>query len=383
MKLELGITSSDFQKNYFGVKPLLIRGAVSPSLITWQAANEVFGRCDVLSKDFKLSHGGPVDKSLYVEPYMDIGVLRHRLIKPVVYDYLRDGSTLIANKIKNEPLIDSLAKQICRFTGQQVVSSIYAAFGTRDSFRAHWDTRDVFAIQLIGRKRWTVYEPSLPYPIYTQQSKDYEHAYPCPDQPCMDFVLEAGDVFYLPRGWWHNPLPLGEPTFHLSVGTFPPLAHNYLAWAVEQAKSYVELRKPLSEWDQSQDTIQAMASHIAAFLANSDNYRRFQDEHLAAARLDSSLAIETLGSPGDTTLPDEQRLRLCAIALHGMDKKYLIANGTRVDFDESSLSVIQSIAHTPGITVGELLSQHQAIAPKKIRSLVTELCRQDVLEPVF
>jgi hypothetical protein len=126
-----------------------------------------------------------------------------------------------------------------------------------------------------------------------------------------------------------------------------------------------------------------MASHIAAFLANSDNYRRFQDEHLAAARLDSSLAIETLGSPGDTTLPDEQRLRLCAIALHGMDKNYLIANGTRVDLDESSLSVIQSIAQTPGIAVGELLSQHQAIAPKKIRTLVTELCRQDVLEPVF
>ena len=39
-----------------------------------------------------LSHTGLVPKSRYVERYRDIGDLRHRLIKPVVYDYLRWGN---------------------------------------------------------------------------------------------------------------------------------------------------------------------------------------------------------------------------------------------------------------------------------------------------
>ncbi|WP_304349551.1 hypothetical protein [Comamonas testosteroni] len=73
-----------------------------------------------LQKISNLSHNGLVPKSRYVERYRDIGDLRHRLIKPVVYDYLRDGATLIANKIKNEPIIDSLAWQIGIFTGQPV-----------------------------------------------------------------------------------------------------------------------------------------------------------------------------------------------------------------------------------------------------------------------
>ncbi|WP_432653581.1 JmjC domain-containing protein [Pseudomonas aeruginosa] len=34
-----------------------------------------------------------------------------------------------------------------------MVSSAYLAFGKKSSFRCHWDTRDVFAIQLIGGGR--------------------------------------------------------------------------------------------------------------------------------------------------------------------------------------------------------------------------------------
>lgn len=120
MKIELGISSEDFQREYFGAKPLLVRSAFSPSLFSWRDANGIFGRCNVFAEDFKLSHNGLVPNSRYVERYRDIGDLRHRLIKPVVYDYLRDGATLIANKIKNEPIIDSLAWQIGIFTGQPV-----------------------------------------------------------------------------------------------------------------------------------------------------------------------------------------------------------------------------------------------------------------------
>lgn len=382
IQIDLGMSVDEFHKSYFGKQPLLVKNACRHEAFSWREANEIFERRDVLSSDFKLMHDGIVEKFKYVESYWDVGEQRHRLIKSAVYDYLRDGATLIANKIKGEPVVESISRQVGSITGHQIVSSAYVAFGTRDSFRAHWDTRDVFAVQLIGRKRWLVYEPSLPYPVYTQQSKDYERAFPCPDQPCMDFVLEAGDVFYLPRGWWHNPIPLGEATFHLSLGVFPPLAVQYLAWAVEQSQSFVEARKSVGEWNESKEIIVAMSKYIADFLASSENYRQFQDDFLAATRLDSSLDLDTLGNPSRSGIRDEHCVQVCASAFHSLNRRYLIANGTKVNLDDSGLAILRSVARTPGISVGELLGRHPDIMPVKMRMLITALCRQDVMEIV-
>ncbi|MFC3607481.1 hypothetical protein [Stutzerimonas tarimensis] len=124
-----------------------MKGAVSSNDFSWRDANEIFERSNVASNDFKLSCDGIRPKHEYVESYWDIGTLRHRLIKPVVYDYLRNGATLIANKIANEPKVNQFARRVAEFTGRQVVSSAYAAFGERDSFRCHWNTRDVIAVR--------------------------------------------------------------------------------------------------------------------------------------------------------------------------------------------------------------------------------------------
>ncbi|MCY1268882.1 Cupin superfamily protein [compost metagenome] len=272
MNIALDISFPEFFGQYQEKKPLLVKGAVSIDHFSWHDANEIFDRADVASNDFKLSYDGIRPKHEYVESYLDIGTLRHRLIKPVVYDYLKKGATLIANKLVNEPKVDALARQIADFTGRQTVTSAYAAFGERDSFRAHWDTRDVFVIQLIGRKRWIVYEPSFESPLYMQQSKDVEQHYPCPKEPYMDFILEAGDVFYLPRGWWHNPLPIGEETFHLAVGTFPAYATDYMEWALRQLPSFVGARKSLSTWDADKENLASVGRYIDDFINDPDNY---------------------------------------------------------------------------------------------------------------
>lgn len=145
--------------------------------------NALFERCNVADDSFKLAYEGIRPKHEYVERYLDIGTPRYRLIKPAVYAYMRKCATLIANRIKHEPKFSAFARAVGTFAGRQVVSSVYATFGQRSSFRCHWDTRDVFAIQLIGRKRWIIYPPSLEAPLHTQQSKDFEQSHPCPSTP--------------------------------------------------------------------------------------------------------------------------------------------------------------------------------------------------------
>ncbi|MFZ1180105.1 MAG: hypothetical protein WAN92_01060 [Herbaspirillum sp.] len=120
-----------------------MKGAVSTTDFSWRDANEIIERSDITSKDFKLSYDGIRPNEEYAESYLDIGTLRHRLIKPVLYDYLRKGATLIANKISNEPRVHAFSKRIADYTGRRVVSSAYVAFGAKDLYRCHWDTRDI------------------------------------------------------------------------------------------------------------------------------------------------------------------------------------------------------------------------------------------------
>lgn len=380
VSIVFNVSSSEFCAKYQEKQPLLFKKAVSTESFSWRSANEIIERSNVATSDFKLSLGKVLEKHEYIESYIDIGTLRHRLIKPIVYDYLRKGATLIANKIRNESMVGRYARQISEFTGRQVVSSAYAAFGSKDSFRCHWDTRDVFAIQLIGRKRWIVYEPSMVSPLYTQQSKDYEKQYPCPSTPYMDFVLEAGDVFYLPRGWWHNPLPLGEPTFHLALGTFPAFTMDYLNWVFRQMPEFVEARQSLGDWEGSRKNLAMVAQRLNYLLTAPESYHRFMNEFVSSTRVESALAMEIFGDPSIGSVPDHAGIRLCANTSHGLSDGYVIANGTKLNLDKEGMLLIGSIVRQPGISLASLVARFPDADVSKLRHLITDLCRQDVLE---
>lgn len=380
MLIQFDLSRETFLAEYQEKKPLLLKQALAVDSFSWRDANEIFERANVASNDFKLSWDGIRPKQEYVERYLDIGTPRHRLIKPVVYDYLQKGATLIANKIYHEPKVNSLVRQIAEFTGRQTVTSAYAAFGEKDSFRCHWDTRDVFAIQLIGRKRWVVYEPTMDSPLYMQQSKDFEQQHPCPEVPYMDFIMEAGDVFYLPRGWWHNPLPLGEETFHLAVGTFPPYAIDYAQWAFQHLSDFVEARRSLLGWEQDCDNLLNLSQQLSTFISNPDNYQRFMDEFIGSTRVDSPLAIDLFGQSNGGQMAGDTPLRLSANTNHGLSNGYVIANGTRLKLDDTGRRLVGCIAKRPGICLDEVLNELNDLDNSKLRTLIWQLCQQDVLE---
>ncbi|HZS80703.1 MAG TPA: cupin, partial [Herbaspirillum sp.] len=119
MSIRFSVSSSCFVEQYQEQKPLLMKGAASTDDFSWRDANEIFERSDITSEDFKLSYDGIRLKNEYVESYLDVGALRHRLIKPAVYDFLRKGATLIANKISNEPKVHAFSKRVADYTGRR------------------------------------------------------------------------------------------------------------------------------------------------------------------------------------------------------------------------------------------------------------------------
>jgi 50S ribosomal protein L16 3-hydroxylase len=96
----------------------------------------------------------------------------------------------------------------------------------------HLDSYDVFLLQAWGRRRWRIgpvarprFEPDLELRILAQF------------EPEQEWVLEPGDMLYLPPGWGHDGIAEG-PCMTCSIGFRAPSRHEFLsAFLAEAADS--------------------------------------------------------------------------------------------------------------------------------------------------
>lgn len=381
MHIDFGMSSTDFRENTLYQKPKLFKGAVKDLNITWKQINELYQRANPMDELFRLRKGDIVPISEYVESFDDIGRTRYRFIKPAIYHHLRQGATIVYNRINNEPFVDSLAKQISHFVQAPTVVSGYLAFGSDASFKSHWDTRDVFAIQLMGKKHWALYEPNFESPLYMQQSKDVD--VPEPTTPDMEIILEAGDVLYIPRGWWHNPVPMGCETFHLAVGTFAPTGYDYMQWLTKQTPNILPLRYNLSDWESDKDNVIKACNELSTMMTDPVVYDKFMQEHMANYRSDSAFNMELFDNSNNHLLPLDSKLSLNVVDVRTLEQDYLISNGTKINIDELSKKFINIIINNRLVSLSEVLIHFNKEQHEKVQKLAYDLANFDVVEVIY
>ncbi|EEZ71745.1 cupin domain-containing protein [Neisseria cinerea] len=181
--LDFGISPKTFRQTYLYQKPKLFKGAVRNfEAASWKDISEIYQRADPIASLFHLrKKDAIVPKEEYVESFDDFGKTCYHFIKSVIYEHMKNGASLVYNHI---------ARQVARFAGAHTIVSGYPAFGSDESYKNHWDTRDVYAIQLFGKKRWQLTAPDFPMPLYMQQTKDTDIS--IPEHIDMDIILESG-----------------------------------------------------------------------------------------------------------------------------------------------------------------------------------------------
>lgn len=380
LHLDFGIAPENFRQMYLYQKPKLFKGAVKNfTSVSWKDINEIYQRADPTAPLFHLrKQGNIVPKEEYVESFDDLGKTRYRFLKSVVYEHMKNGATLVYNHINNEPFSDNIARQVARFAGARTIVSGYLSFGADESYKNHWDTRDVYAVQLVGKKHWQLTAPDFPMPLYMQQTKDTD--IPIPEHVDMDIVLEAGDVLYIPRGWWHRPIPLGCETFHLAVGTFPPNGYNYLEWLMRKFPSIESLRHSFSGWEQDCHRIEDTASQVSTMIKDADNYQDFIDDFLGKERTDTAFHLEKFANPNAKPLTNDVKLRLNNNNLETLKNGYIITNGIKINIDENGIKVLTLMMKNERQSLGNLLSYFLESEKEKIRKLIEQLCRLEACE---
>lgn len=378
MKINFNIDKKVFFSNYLYQKPLLFKNSIDSSQFSWKNINELYSRGDIAHRDFKLMNGYEIPKKEYIESYDNLGVLEYRCITSVLYGYLRNGATLVRNRIKNEPFVDQISKQIANYAEARTIVGGYAAFSSKSSYKSHWDTRDVYAVQLLGRKRWILRKPNFEFPLYMQQTKDFPEIQE-PEEIYMDVILEAGDILYIPRGWWHDPLPLDEETFHLAVATFPPTGFEYMLWLQKAMPGIRDCRKNFSNFEHDVEMINNISHHLGEIIKDKNFYQSFMMHHLAEQSVPSMLSLDVLGNGKVNQLDRAQRLYLNTNLLYFFDEGFLIINGNKVNVDDIGLLLIQYLYNNPYSSVNEILEQFRDHSKEKVEKLIFQLSIENVI----
>jgi Cupin superfamily protein len=142
-------------------------------------------------------------------------------------DLISRGASLVMDGVDevHRP-IGALATSLERALHDPVRVNLYASWRPTPALDRHWDTHDIFIVQVSGTKRWQVYSPVRRHPVPDDIQLDTRPA----SEPAWQGALKEGDVLYLPRGWWHVATALEGPSLHLTFGVYRRTGLDLLEW---------------------------------------------------------------------------------------------------------------------------------------------------------
>jgi 50S ribosomal protein L16 3-hydroxylase len=321
--LDLGMTHSEFLRDYWQKKPLLIRKALS-DFSSPLSPDELAGlalESDIESRII-LENGasawelklGPFDESIFADlPEQD-----WTLLVQAVDHYI--------------PAVADL-KRLFKFIPDWRLDDVMISFAPKGgSVGAHYDNYDVFLIQGEGQREWSI----------GQWCTDDE-ALLCHEQLKIlkefkasdSWVLNPGDILYLPPKLAHLGIAVNDCTTY-SIGFRAPSHNEIMAdWCDEQlSQNSDEVRYQDSLTDSQSCAAQISATTVDEF------------KSIISKRLDDQNALESwlgqfLTQPKypelweEQLLPDEERYSPLELNEDYTDSHILIAPAARLNFIEN------------------------------------------------
>ncbi|MBV1855547.1 cupin domain-containing protein [Catellatospora sp. NEAU-YM18] len=183
-----------------------------------------------------------------------------------VLDLLAGGATLVLQGLHRIwPPLQAFCLDLAGALGCAVQANAYLTPAGNTGFATHYDTHDVFVLQIAGTKHWRVHEPVHPDPLERQPwgGRADEVAATATGPAYLDHVLSPGELLYLPRGWLHAASAVEATSLHVTLGLRRPTRYTIaqalldLAGADPQVRSGVPLGLDLTDPAQ-------LAPHLAA-----------------------------------------------------------------------------------------------------------------------
>ncbi len=151
------------------------------------------------------------------------------------------------------PLVASFESTL----GSRIGVNMYLTPKNAKAFGRHFDTHDVYVLQIAGRKQWRIYDPPAELPVENffpgrpelfDTKPPYARDFPTPTEfdSMRELTLHAGDLLYLPRGVTHEALTTDSLSMHLTIAAPAITWYEVFVHALQESmRDEPELRRAL------------------------------------------------------------------------------------------------------------------------------------------
>ncbi|MGW4816283.1 cupin domain-containing protein [Kitasatospora cineracea] len=294
----------DFLAQTLGRSFKVVRGEAASlaGILGWDDLNAVLTHHRLDPPRFRLAvNGDQVPAHLYSRPVTTRRSTVWQQLQPSeLHKQLAEGATLVLDAVDElHPGVGALAARLERWLRTGVQVNLYASWTGTEGFGVHWDDHDVVVVQLDGTKRWRIYGPTRTAPMH----RDVETPEPPPEEPVADLVLTAGDVLYLPRGWWHAVAASeGQHSLHVTCGLQSTTGADLITWLSEMLRAHQAIRADVPRFGTTEEQrafLDTIGKLIETELESDGLIARFSSARDATerARLAPSLPHITVALP--------------------------------------------------------------------------------------
>ena len=226
---------SDFLAEYYEASPLILQRDdplyYADLLTVEQVWSHIETRCPPLTQVNLIKLGAGVPENGWYGP-------NGRADPSRLAELYDDGWTIGLTKMHDQlPALGLLCAAAESVFSCPFQTNLYLTPPGAQGFRPHWDTHDVFVLQVHGSKEWTLYDTQIALPLVGQS---FNQDKPEPGPPSRTFRLSAGDLLYCPRGLMHSAASSMDASLHITFGLMGQTWSEFLVEAVAE----LSLRNP-------------------------------------------------------------------------------------------------------------------------------------------
>ena len=139
-----------------------------------------------------------------------------RIDLPRAYQLFGTGATISLSQLHERlPPLAALCRAMEATFSSHFQTNVYLSPPQAQGFKTHFDSHDVFVLQVAGSKLWTLYDTGIVLPLRGQAFDPDKHI---SGPPTREFTLQAGDLLYCPRGLYHSARSTDETSLHVTLG---------------------------------------------------------------------------------------------------------------------------------------------------------------------
>ncbi|MEV4665387.1 cupin domain-containing protein [Micromonospora echinofusca] len=246
----VSVEPAKFAAAHWGRTPLLSRADELPNragftdLLSPADADELLSRRGLRTPFLRIAKDGQLVPAARFTGGGGAGAeIGDQVLDERVLELYAGGATLVLQGLhRTWPALVDFARELGTAVGQPLQVNAYLTPAGSQGFATHYDTHDVFVLQVDGRKHWRIHPPVLPDPLEKQPwgGRADEVAATADGPAALDVVLAPGDALYLPRGWLHSAQAQESSSLHLTVGvralTRYAMVEELLALAAEDQR---------------------------------------------------------------------------------------------------------------------------------------------------